>query len=308
MGLGEAAQARFLLAALALAGAMLAGCASVESVPEIKPDSPKPEKPKAELKTDGKYYKDDGPPAVDEVDWRTVADAVPEFKPIKSGYNRPYEVFGVRYVPFPNYTSYAKQGVASWYGRRYHGRKTSSGEVYNMYDMTAAHTVLPIPSYVRVTRVDDGRTIVVRVNDRGPFLNDRVIDLSYVAARKLGVVDDGTAEVLVEAILPDASVHPPATAPAVAAEVDLKPGSSQSLTEDSSNYLQIGAFSSQINADNFASVVDLPSALSVSSVSVLSLNGNLYRVLIGPYLSRDEAERDLNRLHDSGMEALLKTF
>lgn len=109
-------------------------------------------------------------------------------------------------MPFTNYVAYKEQGDASWYGRRYHGRKTSSGEIYDMFAMTAAHTILPIPSYVRVTRVDDGRSVIVRVNDRGPFLNERLIDLSYTAAKKLGVVATGTAEVIVEAILPPETV------------------------------------------------------------------------------------------------------
>lgn len=304
--LPAAARAAAALGCLALLG----GCAALQQQPPpAAPAQPTPKAPaQVKPKADGKYYKDDGPPEVDAVDWRTVPDAIPSFSPIKRGFNRPYEVFGVRYVPFTDYASYSKRGEASWYGRRYHGRKTSSGEVYNMYEMTAAHTVLPIPSYVRVTRVDDGRAIVVRVNDRGPFLNDRIIDLSYVAARKLGVVADGTAEVLVEAILPGEGGAVVAPARPKPAEVGTAPGSSQKLTELSSNYLQIGAFSSLENANSFAATVNLPATLQVATISVISAADNLHRVLIGPYPTKEAAESDLDRLHDAGMEALLKIF
>lgn len=292
---------------LALALVLL-GCAVKESEPGVA-DGPVATPPKvveeAKVQRDGKYYKDDGPPEVDEVDWRTVPEPEVSFAPISHSYNRPYEVFGVRYVPFDSYVPYSKQGPASWYGRRYHGRKTSSGEVYDMYAMTAAHTILPIPSYARVTRVDDGRSIIVRVNDRGPFLQERVIDLSYTAARKLGVVEAGTVEVVVEAIVPDGNLG---TAKNVSlAGFDSADKTTVKLSENSSNYLQLGAFSSLENANSFLESIDLPVTLTVSSMHVVSQD-ELHRVVVGPYRDKVAAEGDLERLHEAGMEALLKVL
>jgi rare lipoprotein A len=157
-----------------------------------------------------------------------VPDAVPRIEPLHPGANRPYRVFGVAYVPRPDLTEHRERGVASWYGRKFHGRRTSSGERYDMYAMTAAHPTLPIPSYVRVTHLRNGRSVVVRVNDRGPFLHRRVIDLSYTAAYRLGYVDDGHAEVEVELLASPAAagrVPTPAPSPVPApADVARAPG------------------------------------------------------------------------------------
>ena len=148
----------------------------------------------------GAYYQDDGPPLKETSDVENVVDAVPREEP-KSRYgNSPYTVFGKRYYPIQSAEGYREIGEASWYGKKFHGRKTSSGEVYDMYKMTAAHKTLPLPTYVRVRRIDTDETVVVRVNDRGPFLKGRIIDLSYVAARKIGLVKLGKAEVEVVAI------------------------------------------------------------------------------------------------------------
>ena len=297
-----------LVACICVKAIVLSGCAIKQEVPagtqrkeEAKP--PLVAEPKEEH--DGKYYKDDGPPDVDEVDWRTVQEPVPVFEPIKKAYNRPYEVFGVRYLPFTDYTHYRKQGMASWYGKRYHGRKTSSGEVYDMYDMTAAHTVLPIPSYARVTRVDDGRSIIVRVNDRGPFLNERIIDLSYTAARKLGIVSTGVGEVIVEALLPGDDIM---LAGNKKEEKDVQQASYRRTQKaDGSHYLQLGAFSSIDNATALAESIGLPDGMFKDSLITLEQEG-LHRVLVGPYDSKFQAERDLERIHDAGLEALLKVF
>jgi len=148
----------------------------------------------------GGYYLDDGPGANAPKDLDAIPDAVPRAEPLNPRTARPYVVFDRQYVPMTALAPYRERGVASWYGRRYHGQRTSSGEVYDMYAMTAAHPTLPIPSYVRVTNVGNGRSVVVRVNDRGPFLNSRLIDLSYTAAAKLGYVNAGSAEVDVELI------------------------------------------------------------------------------------------------------------
>jgi len=150
----------------------------------------------------GGYYKDDGPHERPPANLDRVADAVPRNEPLHKFANRPYEALGQRFVPMTSVQPFKQRGMASWYGKRYHGQKTSSGETYDMYAMTAAHPTLPIPSYARVTSVANGKSVVVRINDRGPFKSERVIDLSYVAAYKLGYIQAGQARVEVEAIVP----------------------------------------------------------------------------------------------------------
>jgi rare lipoprotein A len=165
------------------AGAALAGCGTFS-------------------KNDGGYYKDDGPPENPPRNLAQLPDARPRWEPLHRYANRPYEVAGKKYAPFAELRPYKQRGVASWYGKRFHGKKTSSGERYDMYAMTAAHPVLAIPSYARVTNLGNGKSVVVRVNDRGPFHDGRLIDLSYAAAYKLGYVGNGSARVEVEAIIP----------------------------------------------------------------------------------------------------------
>ncbi len=151
----------------------------------------------------GGYYKDDGPDAHPPGNLDAVPDAMPRVEPLASGSNRPYVVFGKRYVPMTGDQPHTQRGIASWYGKKFHGNSTSIGEPYDMYAMTAAHPTLPIPSYARVTSAVNGKTIIVRVNDRGPFHDNRIMDLSYVAAYKLGIIGPGSGEVTVQRILPD---------------------------------------------------------------------------------------------------------
>jgi rare lipoprotein A len=153
----------------------------------------------------GGYYKGDGPGGPPPVDLDKLADAKPRAESLNPGANTPYTALGRRYVPYTSLKPYQQRGVASWYGRKFQGKRTASGERYDMYTMTAAHTILPIPSYARVTNLANGRSVVVRINDRGPFHADRIIDLSYAAAYKLGYVTAGSARVEVEAILPGKS-------------------------------------------------------------------------------------------------------
>jgi rare lipoprotein A len=150
----------------------------------------------------GGYYKDDGPHERPPANLDRVPDAVPRVEPLHKYANRPYEALGKRFVPMTSLQPFRQRGTASWYGKRYHGQKTSSGEAYNMYAMSAAHPTLPIPSYARVTNVANGRSVVVRINDRGPFLHGRIIDLSYAAAHKLGYIQAGAAQVEVESVIP----------------------------------------------------------------------------------------------------------
>jgi rare lipoprotein A len=152
----------------------------------------------------GGYYKDDGPGANPPSNLDRIADAKPRSEPLSRTANRPYEVFGKKYVPLLVVQPYHQRGVASWYGKRFHGQKTASGETYDMYAMTAAHPILPIPSYARVTSVRTGKQVIVRINDRGPFHSGRVIDLSYSAAQRLGLIGHGSGEVEIDAIVPRA--------------------------------------------------------------------------------------------------------
>ena len=153
----------------------------------------------------GGYYGGDGPP-VRTANLDKIADAVPRREPRSRYGNNPYKVSiegrNQYYTPMKSARGFKQRGVASWYGRKFHGRRTSSGEIYDMFKMTAAHPTLPLPTYVRVTNLDTGKRVTVKVNDRGPFLHGRIIDLSYAAAHKLGIARKGTGRVRIEAITP----------------------------------------------------------------------------------------------------------
>lgn len=161
------------------------------------------------------YYSDDGPPEIIPVELAKIPDAVPTDEPFHRGASRPYTVFGRTYVPVINNDAFRQTGVASWYGRKFHGQKTAIGEPYDMFAMSAAHPTLPLPSYARVTNLDNQKSVVVRVNDRGPFLHERIIDLSYAAAHRIGIAGPGSGRVLVERVFPgQAGVQVAATAAA----------------------------------------------------------------------------------------------
>lgn len=227
----------------------------------------------------GGYYLDDGPGEHPPADLDAIADAVPRAEAPLARANRPYVALGERYTPMTQHQPYQARGVASWYGRRYHGQKTSSGEVYDMYGMTAAHPVLPIPSYVRVTNPDNGRSVVVRVNDRGPFRKDRLIDLSYAAAHKLRLVERGSGLVEVQVILPQAGA--------------------------SASYVQAGAFRQQENAEQLGRT--LRGQGLAQNVEVQNwYNGAVHRVRLGPYSSHEAAEQAAGRIRQAlGIEALV---
>ena len=283
----------------------------------------------------GKYYLDDGPGA-NAPDLDRIPDAVPHPEPLARAANRPYQVFGREYVPATMLKPYRERGIASWYGRRFHGQKTSIGEPYDMYAMTAAHPTLPLPSYARVTNVATGKSVVVRVNDRGPFLHDRIIDLSYSAAQRIGIAQAGSGEVEVEAILPgayaqyarDAQPLPAAVAndPVVAdsavvtmpiapvatvapasdtsaasaplAPVDVRPPATDiaPVAPMRGGYsVQLGAFSNYANAQAF--LAHAQNQLTAARVEArIRQAGGLYRVYIGPYPTRSEAERLSSRI------------
>jgi len=235
----------------------------------------------------GGYYKDDGPGANPPANLAEIPDAVPRAEPLQRGPNRPYVVFGKAYEPMASLQPFRQRGMASWYGRRFHGQKTSSGEPYDMYGMTAAHPTLPIPSYARVTNLANGRSVVVRINDRGPFHSDRIIDLSYTAAYKLGYAAAGSAQVEVDSVLPGGTQVAAAPPPPVEAPKPL-PVAASSPPGAGSVYLQLGAFSSRENAEDLRSRIARQFSWLADAVQVLSV-GNLWRLHVGPYASSDAA-------------------
>lgn len=167
-----------------------------------KPDAGLPVLPPANSGRGG-YYQDDGPGDAPPANLADVPDADVRNDPLLPYSNRPYVVFGKTYTPITNNQPFTQIGVGSWYGKKFHGQRTSSGEIYDMYKMTAAHPTLPIPSYARLTNLVSGAVVIVRINDRGPFHSNRAIDVSYTAALKLGLLGKGSHELQIERILPD---------------------------------------------------------------------------------------------------------
>ena len=227
------------------------------------------------------------------IDTSVIPNAKPKSEPITNAGNKsPYQVFGKTYWVLPSSKGYKATGIASWYGTKFHGRLTSNGEVYNMYGMTAAHKSLPIPSYARVTNIENGKSVVVRVNDRGPFHGARLIDLSYVAAMKLGYADKGTAKVLIEVI--DTEVHPQTIAnpPLIAqfaqkAAVRPKPSPTRtSIAKSPGNYLQVGAFRDIAVANKLKGKIR---GLTSRPISVRNQD-NLFKLWIGPIANNLELQ------------------
>jgi rare lipoprotein A len=264
----------------------------------------------------GGYYKDDGPGETPPANLDQIADAQPKVEPLHRYANRPYQVFGKDYVPLAFVQPYRQRGVASWYGKKFHGQRTASGEAYDMYAMTAAHPTLPIPSYARVTRVATGRSVIVRINDRGPFHQGRMIDLSYAAALKLGFAHLGSAEVELESIEPGQAVTPieqaalttpPAAATTPPAAAETPPAATTTppaatTTEQAlaapeqakAVYLQVGAFSSRDNAESLRSRLEDEFGWLKDTVQVLAI-GNLWRLHVGPYRTQDDARSAAER-------------
>lgn len=226
------------------------------------------------------------------IDVSGVPDAVPKQEPL-SRYGNPdsYMVFGKRYYTLDTSKGYQERGLASWYGTKFHGKRTSSGEPYDLYAMTAAHKTLPLPTYVEVTNLDNGRSVVVKVNDRGPFHEDRIIDLSYAAAVKLGTMSNGTGRVEVRAL--DAGLP---ISPAVAAT----PAPRQPLISETL-YLQVGAFSSQDNAERLRREIQGQQVGNVRIVEADSNNGILYKVQVGPLSGGSEADQIARSLKSLGI-------
>ncbi len=278
----------------------------------------------------GVYYQDDGPPERVPADVGAVPDAVPRAEaPLRSA-NKPYVALGRSYTPLNGDAPFRQRGMASWYGRQFHGNRTASGEIYDMFAMTAAHPILPIPSYVRVTDVRSGRSVIVRVNDRGPFKHDRVIDLSYAAATKLGFAATGTAEVEIERITmtqiasgeyrragdaaratvsapaptASASTEVPSTAvvatvaPAVieaSAPASPPAAAGQGASGTRGWSVQLGVFAQEANAEALAGrtaalLAFLDSGDAAARTPRIERDGNVYRVLVGASGDRESAQ------------------
>lgn len=273
----------------------------------------------------GGYYKDDGPGDVTPEGLLELPDAEPRIEPYSRSGNKPYVVFGKRYVPIADARPFKQRGRGSWYGKKFHGQKTSSGELYDMYQMSAAHPTLPIPSYARVTNLSNDRQVIVRVNDRGPFHSSRVIDLSYTAALKLGYIGHGSADLQVERLLPadieqilankgntqasavateaiampvteSTQLAPVANQPAAfVQDGSVAPSATSSATVAASTsplvngfYLQFGAYSQAVNAESVRTRL-LQDAGSVLPQVTVEPSNNLFRLYSGPFATREAA-------------------
>ncbi|GGO78651.1 septal ring lipoprotein RlpA [Marinobacterium nitratireducens] len=297
--------------ALMLAFGLLAGCAGKVKDEQAGQSGEASAGPNA-----GRYALEHDVAPKDPIDVSRVPDAVPRIEPKSRGGNRsPYEVFGRTYHVMNSASGYRERGTASWYGRKFHGYETSNGEVYDMYSMTAAHKSLPLPSYVRVTNLDNGRQVVVRVNDRGPFHQGRIIDLSYAAAHRLGMLGKGTARVEVTALdarqslssgelvkagaaaleseSKGAAVSPPAVKPRAPAPVSAQ-----------GRYLQVGAFADVSAADRIGKRLGPLSPGLDLRVTPVQLDGRtLYRVQLGPVPDTATEQRLMRQLADAGYGA-----
>jgi rare lipoprotein A len=264
----------------------------------------------------GGYYMDDGPGEHPPANLREVPDAVVKAEPLSKYANRPYVVFGKTYSPMPADAPFVQRGVASWYGKKFHGQRTSSGELYDMYKMTAAHPTLPIPSYARITSRSSGQSVVVRINDRGPFHSSRIVDVSYTAALKLGLLASGSHEVDLERLVPGQPTRsadavrsvPVEDSPEMAAlmleertalESEARAQQSAALVATASAepprklvsdgfYLQLGAYS---HADKAGEVRARVLASGAVAIIEVVQSGAVHRLYGGPFGSRDEAQR-----------------
>jgi rare lipoprotein A len=264
-------------------------------------------------KKPGAYYQDDGPDERIPERLLDTPDAEPRIEPYAKGPSRPYTIFDQTYVPITDNRPFVQRGIGSWYGKKFHGQRTASGEIYDMYKMTAAHPTLPIPSYARITNLRNGKQVIVRVNDRGPFHSSRIIDLSYTAALKLGYIQNGSSELEVERLLPEeikrlqASRRTdtgPASKPVAADDIDAivgtanSPASSSVAVEVGGFFLQFGAFSQMQNAASLRERLLSTWPEGLPRPEVVQSQG-LYRLHSGPFISRELADRAAQTLKSS---------
>lgn len=236
------------------------------------------EKPVTDSKSKGAYYLDDGPEEVIPENLSSIPNATPKKEPLNKFSNRPYKVFGKTYYPMTTLKPYTATGYATWYGKKYHGNKTSIGEVYDMYKMTAAHKTLPLPCYVKVTNLKNDKTVIVRVNDRGPFVKDRIIDLSYAAANRLEIIEKGSELVKVELI-----------------DLDKKVKVSKINKQI---YIQAGLFSDEKNANNLINKIKKLGTVKNENIKKIK-NEDQFQVLIGPFKNNQKAEIKKDELSDN---------
>jgi len=305
---------RIISAGLLAAIILLSGCMTKQSIPD-----------QGYVPTD-LHIKDSAP--LVHFDPKDVKPAVPKWEPYsKYGNKASYKVLGKTYQVLENPKGFKQKGIASWYGAKFHGRRTSSWEFYDMFAMTAAHKSLPIPSYVRVTNLENNRSAIVRVNDRGPFHEGRIIDLSFAAAHVLGVANKGTAQVAIELISsPKSAVNPSllsqtghipsseviAKEPALlksrtlttethTSKVDIKPSAniSSTLTNEGGNplYLQVGAFSALGSAQNLQAKLMEIISRPVSISQVDGHSSRLLRVMIGPFQTFEDINPVIALIH-----------
>ena len=264
---------------------MLTGCASVPSFKNEGVTTPS--------KKGGGYYLDDGPGDHPPENIDAIPDAIPKVEPFNARANQPYMALDNKYTPMTSFYPYKERGIASWYGKRYHGKKTSIGEYYDMYSMTGAHTTLPIPCYVRVTNTENGKSVIVRINDRGPFKKDRVIDLSFAAAYKLRLSDKGSGPVEVELIDPRQFSALKKTPDVITEKIKEKEVTPREIkTEEAiANeplYIQAGAFKNEKNADLLLKqLTDMK--LDNAPPFKKQFSEDLFHVVIGPFNSKEEA-------------------
>ncbi len=236
-------------------------------------------------------------PSTQDLNVEDVADAVPRDEPLaRYGNHTPYEVFGKKYYVLPSNEGYHEKGVASWYGSKFHGRRTSSGEPYDMHLATAAHKTLPLPSYAEVTNLDNGRKVIVKINDRGPFKDDRLIDMSYGAALRLDMVATGTARVDVRVI--DVSAAGATTTSPVSATGATTASTVTGSVEEAGTWLQAGAYGRREGAEKLAGQLEQAELIPVSIHQL----DELFRVWLGPFTSNSEVESVIARAIELGFD------
>jgi len=283
---------------------------SSSNADSVSEEAPKAEVPQskvalnepAALVSDGGYLPGDGPGKDAPRNLDDIPNAVPKAEPLHRYANRPYTALGKTYKPLRITGNYKETGIASWYGKKFHGQRTSIGEVYDMYAMTAAHPTLPIPSYARVTNLANHKSVIVRVNDRGPFLHNRIIDLSYTAAYKLGILNSGSAKVEVESIDVGKTAS---TSAIVSAPIQTKSLVSDSIAPVVSvpaklhtkgkYYLQLGAFKSAEGAKSFLEKMRSTLGGEDKALSLSKKNG-LSKIYLGTYVSEREARTASEKL------------
>jgi len=294
------------IAVMVIASLMLAACGTV---PHRKAETP------TTAPSGGGYLPGDGPGTDIPVNLESIPDAVPKVEPLHRYANRPYIALGKTYRPTTIVGNYKERGIASWYGKKFNGSRTSSGEIYDMYAMTAAHPTLPLPSYARVTNLTNHKSVIVRINDRGPFMKDRIIDLSYTAAYKLGIIGDGSAEVEVDSIDPNVTVNSIAAStlqsqPLASHPINLAP---VAPAPAAASAVVVAPAAVPVSAASSVAAIPAPATAATTSPAISPLAGSDTEVYLqlGAFKTQDAAEAYLakmrSELGDIGKQLKLST-